>query len=360
MSNKYKIVLACIFSVLIACEPDFDVNAPWKDITIVYGLLNQNDSLHYVKINKAFLGNADAYEMAQIRDSSEYDVNDIEVKVERWKDGIKQSEEYTLNTTTIINKEAGDFYSPEQIIYYFITNEEWIINSQKYFLDQNSDYKLVIENTKTGKVVTATTPIINSGIWCSSSDCQPMPMANSKICLYNNDEYVTQKVAWKTVKNGKRYQLTMRFKYNETNLNTSYTKQDSIDWVFTSVKSNDLDGGEIMSKEIDGEPFYKFVASKISPVSYDNNVKRDNVSLDFIIDVAGDEFNTYLEVNEPSTGLIQEKPDYTNVKNDKGKDEIGIFSCRYYEIRSDKILNYDSARELESGKYTSGLGFNLL
>jgi hypothetical protein len=29
-------------------------------------------------------------------------------------------------------------------------------------------------------------------------------------------------------------------------------------------------------------------------------------------------------VNEPSSGIVQEKPDYTNVENG-----IGLFSCRY-------------------------------
>jgi len=80
--------------------------------------------------------------------------------------------------------------------------------------------------------------------------------------------------------------------------------------------------------------------------------------LDFIVDVAGEEFNTYMEVNAPSTGIVQEKPEYTNVKNDKGEDEIGIFSCRYYEIRPDKKLTFDSEVWLKStGSPTAGLNF---
>ena len=40
--------------------------------------------------------------------------------------------------------------------------------------------------------------------------------------------------------------------------------------------------------------------------------------------VAGDDLNTYMEVSAPSTGIVQEKPSFTNITNG-----IGIFSARY-------------------------------
>lgn len=43
------------FLFFASCETDFDINADWKDITVVYGALNQNDSIHYIRIQKLFL-----------------------------------------------------------------------------------------------------------------------------------------------------------------------------------------------------------------------------------------------------------------------------------------------------------------
>ena len=69
--------------IFYSCKTDFDVNAKWKDITVVYGLLNQNDSLHLIKVNKAFLGSEDAYIMAKHSDSINY--SNASVSLEQWK-----------------------------------------------------------------------------------------------------------------------------------------------------------------------------------------------------------------------------------------------------------------------------------
>ena len=66
--KKAVVILLAFFMGMESCETDFEVNAPWRDITIVYGLLNQKENPHVIKINKAFLGEADVNDMAQIRD----------------------------------------------------------------------------------------------------------------------------------------------------------------------------------------------------------------------------------------------------------------------------------------------------
>ena len=325
--KKTSILLLGLFALFPACETDFEINAPWKDITIVYGLLNQQDTVHYIKINKAFLGEANALEMALIPDSSQYDTNDIKVTIQQ----IGGAGNYTLYPIFITNKEEGVFYNTSQIVYQFTEPN----------LDEESDYELTITNTKTGKVVKATTPIINKGVWCNIG-CNPSDFPGMKISFYNigNDIYESLIVKWMSVKDGRRHQLTIRFNYDEINLTTLDTTKKSLDWIFSADSRIEYLKGKIgLSKDVNGEDFYKFLASKIP---FDNTVERYAGTLDFIIDVAGEEINTYMEVNEPSTGIVQEKPEYTNIKNDKGEDEIGIFSCRYYEIRSGKVLSFDS------------------
>ena len=59
--------LLILFSgILVSCKQKFNVNADWQDITIVYGILNQGDTLHYIKVTKAFLGPGDALQYAKI------------------------------------------------------------------------------------------------------------------------------------------------------------------------------------------------------------------------------------------------------------------------------------------------------
>ena len=69
---KYIILILALSFVFSSCETDFDTIAEWKDITVVYGLLDQKNSVQYIKINKAFLGDGNALVYAQEPDSSNY------------------------------------------------------------------------------------------------------------------------------------------------------------------------------------------------------------------------------------------------------------------------------------------------
>ena len=338
-------LLIALISIFYSCKTDFEVNAPWKDVTVVYGLLNQNDSIHYIKITKAFLGKADANDMAQVRDSSEYDPNDLSVVIDEMNTVGALVKSYQLTAITVTNKQSGTFYAPVQYLYSFIDTN----------LNEKSDYKLIITNKKSGKTISASTPIINKIPEFQASHGSP------NIAFYSNGNYTAVPVEWQSAKNGKRYQLTMRFHYKEKNLDTDVEAEKFIDWIFPTVKSPDTDGGDKMSIEIGGEEFFKFVVNKIAPVSSSNNVERCIGYLDFILDVAGEDFNTYMEVNEPSLGIVQEKPEFTNVKDNSGNNQVGIFSCRYSEKiedrKLDKSATFNTVMWLETGQYTSNYGF---
>ena len=66
-------------TVFLACETDFEVNAPWKETAIIYGLLDQTVDTQRVIIFKSFLGQESAFTMAQEADSFYYSKDDLEV-----------------------------------------------------------------------------------------------------------------------------------------------------------------------------------------------------------------------------------------------------------------------------------------
>ena len=72
--NRFYVFLAAIFLAFafVSCDKDLQINDDYKDITIVYGLLNPNDSLSYIRIEKAFLSDGDIFQAAQIPDSNLY------------------------------------------------------------------------------------------------------------------------------------------------------------------------------------------------------------------------------------------------------------------------------------------------
>ena len=69
-------LLVSVFTIIfISCDTDFDVNAEWEEVTVVYGLLDAGDDnkTQQIKISKAFLGKMDALQMAQYADSINFD-----------------------------------------------------------------------------------------------------------------------------------------------------------------------------------------------------------------------------------------------------------------------------------------------
>lgn len=341
--RRFSLLLLTLF-IYTGCETDFDVNADWKDITIVYGLLSQGDTTHFVKINKAFLGDANAYDMAQIRDSSEY--KSISVIVEEYQDDVKIGE-YHLQDTLINNKsttgqygDEGIFYAPEQTLYYFTDPS----------LNQNSRYKLVVTIGENEKQVTAETELVDDFLFTFPPKGFPVSFATST-------DYVSQSIKWVTAKDAKRYDALLIFYYDDWKVSGADTivVPRSIQWGLETKKSFDTDGGKEMKLTLNGEEFYQLVANKVLDITEEPDViKRWPRDVEIIVTVAGDDLNTYIEVNSPSTGIVQERPEFTNVDNG-----IGIWSTRYKKI---EVREFSKATltELVNGDlspYTAAKGF---
>ena len=66
-----KLIFAlATLTLLFSCSEKIDLIGDFKETAVVYGLLDHSDSMHYVKITRAFIGPGNALELAQIEDSS--------------------------------------------------------------------------------------------------------------------------------------------------------------------------------------------------------------------------------------------------------------------------------------------------
>ena len=330
---RFILFLVLLSTVFISCNKDLNVNADWKDITVVYGLLDQSADTTYIKITKAFLGPGDAVAFAKIPDSSNYP-NNLEVKLYKFL-GDFLTDSVLCDTLTIHNKKPYDdstsfFYYPDQLMY-FTTNK----------LDENYTYKLNIRNKKTGKIVSAKTNLVH--------DFEiGKPVTQASFPPGNPFE-----VSWKPAIEGKRYQLLIRFFYNEYMVvDPKVGFKKSIDWiVFNDIKSPDVPTTQPFDLYFPSDAFYSAVGSKIDTSSLVDH--RTALYCDFIFSVAAGDLNTYMEVSEPSYSLVQEKPAFTNIING-----IGLFSSRYNKQQADTLwVSQITKDELKINSHTSDLGF---
>ncbi len=296
---RFIALLILPLTLLLSCSKDLNINDDWKEIMIVYGLLNPNDSVHYIKITKAFLGPGNALEYAQIPDSSNFK-NKLVVSLDEYN-GENLVSSILLDTTTITNKDTGIFYFPNQLIY--------IAHAQ---LNVDHEYRITITDTTTGVQVTSYTNLVNNFNIKA-------PNSFSKATFVQGS--LTQ-AEWSSAKYGRMYQLNIRFNYWEIKISdTSQKVKKSVNWpVFDDMKSRTLDGGEDMTAGFYGDGFYYTIKAKVAE---DPTVYRIPDSVEYIFTVASEDLSNYIEVTNPSNTIVQEKPIYTNIENG-----IGIFSSR--------------------------------
>jgi hypothetical protein len=327
-----RFFLPALFATVIlsisSCNKTLNVNADWKDVTIVYGLLDQTEPIHYVKITKAFLGPGNALQFAQIPDSSNYSQY-LNVTLNEYN-GSTFLRTITLHDTLITNKDSGIFYFPVQKIY--CTNAK---------LNAGLTYNLEIKDTVTRKTVEGSTTLISD-----FDIAKPISVAKASFDSGKNTE-----VIWTSAVGGKRYQVTVRIRYFETiGGNPNSTVLKSLDWIpLSDITSLNDKGGETMDYDIPGEGFYLFMGTHIKA---DSSITRALRDCDFIFTVGSEDLNTYIEVNEPSMTIIQEKPTFTDIING-----IGLFTSRVNKGVDSLYFSDNTKTEIKTNQYTKDLGF---
>lgn len=340
--KKILNLLALIASVYFiqSCSSDFDVIGEYEETTIVYGLMDQSEDVHYIKINKSFLGPGDANAYALVRDSSEY--ANVNAKVEEWINGVKVRE-WALRDTTITNREDGLFYNPEQTVYYFVEPN----------LDAQAEYRLAIDINEGEKFVDASTTLINSFSFNYAPNTNPTSTigfaqinSTTQVITYN-----AYPIKWVTGKKGKRYDLSIRFWFDECTI--SDTTRKYVDWFVGSHLVSDnqvLTGGAQIDAVAEGESFYNQIANRVQ--SDPAVLRRIVKGVDIMVAAASDDLYTYMIVNAPSNGIIQERPQFTNVNNG-----VGIFTSRYNQSILNKKLSKSAIDVLCNGNVTGHLNF---
>jgi hypothetical protein len=311
--RRFGVLLLLSLILLSSCETDFEVTSEWKDITVVYGVLDQTDSIHFIKIYKAFLGTGSTAQYANIEDSSGYG-GKLDVKLRENRNGTLR--DIVFDTTSVYNKEPGMFYYPHQLLY-----------KSAEVLHQDGIYSLNIRNKVTGKQTSATTPLIKD-----FNIEKPSPVGPS----FEFERSITneRKFIWVSAINGLRYQINVRFYFKESSA-PGDTIVRMVEWFQDPAKSQDATGGEKMTSSYYNEKFFATCTNYIpyaNPATEAAVNMRQVLRVDFIFTVIGVDFNTYLDFNDPLIGLSPDKPEYSNITNG-----IGVFSCRFSKTISRKL-----------------------
>jgi hypothetical protein len=59
-----------------------------------------------------------------------------------------------------------------------------------------------------------------------------------------------------------------------------------------------------------------------------DTINRQLKGIEFIVHVGGQDLATFININQPSTSIVQDRPSFTNIVSKKGNPTAGIFSSR--------------------------------
>lgn len=301
---------------LSGCSEKIEVAAPYKDYTVVAGLLDMDDTAHYIRIQKAFLdGSKSAVDMAKEVDSNFYAQIDVKIKV--------LSSGSLIDTITPVrvdlnsegySKEDGTFFTSPNYAYKFTDA-----------LNPAYRYRLVITHAN-GDVDSAETAIINTD------------PAIFDVARFSDSAY---KLDFKDTSASRQFSLGGRVPpaaiegVIEGIIRVRWTEdgspvQHSADWRFASVTvPSNSSGFNLVSKNVE---FFAFLHSALG-IAPAGKARRMGLS-DVIIYAGTKDLIQYQIITQAqSVGLTSSeiKPSFTNIK---GKNVLGLFTSRGKRVAS--------------------------
>lgn len=330
-----------LLGLLASCSEDFEVGAPYKPVTVVYGLLNMADTAHYIRIQKAFLDeNKSALDLAKVADSNFYNALDVHLK--EFRNGTLTKDE-TLTRVDLnaegYPKDSGIFFQSPSYAY----KSKMSLSADDANNGLQYRYRIVVHNSATGETDSAETGVVASNFGV-------------------NEFYNTYRVSFPASNPNARYSLNvvapdnasvfegiLRFRWVDQ-IGATET-QDSVDWSFARAEKG---GSKAVMLSVSESSFYTFLASAMPPPPTGATRKISKVNM--MVWAGGNELNTYQKVNGAQGGLTadQIKPIYTNLK---GANVYGLFSSRALRSYLAPISDI-SLDSLMADATTRSLGFS--
>ena len=348
------------------CSTEVDLTADYRSIPVVYGLLEMDADTQWVRINRTWLGDGNQIEAAQVRDSSEYPMGSLAVFMEELEPSstgeITGNEEvlrtWELVEVEVANKEVnGIFYGPEQTLFAAVT-------SGADALDENAWYRLHIVLPNGEEALSVTKPIQSAG------GVVNFPPANTpnvfQMQFHNGTGFVPNvKFEWTSAPGASRYDGFMRVNFSEeyyaddAQITLDSTKERSLTIQFGTEIVTDDDGVQSLDLAISGERFYTELASRLEEnprirrvlgtVEPDESKER---AFDFVLQIANRDLAVYLDVNEASNSIVQERPLWTNIQGG-----IGLWGARSTLAVEGVGYQKLSMKYLRESDLTGGLNF---
>ncbi len=323
--------LALIILVLAKCSTDVELEGPANPIPVVYGILEANDSAHYLRIEKVFQsegGNAE--QLARDPLNFYYDENEIAVLL-RKNSGLEATLDRVDGNAEGLIREDGPFASSPNILYKIKAND--------FRLDGGEKINLELSFSDNTQAVTAETIILEPVIISNSSPPTAVNMSYER----------TIRTSWSSGEAAALHGLEWIIIYRERTVPGNW-EEKRLSWRI-SDRIEDTPGASLETVTFKGRQFYDFLASNLEAAA---NIQREFLGFEVKVVSMGNEFADILQLSNANIGITstQFDPIYSNVEGG-----IGVLTSRSSAIRTGIVLNPISIDSLKNGIITGALNF---
>ncbi|MDX2249800.1 MAG: DUF4249 family protein [Bacteroidia bacterium] len=322
--NRITLFIAGIFYLGISgvgCSTEVDLNAPEKDIWVVYGVLNPLDSVQYIRVSSGYLPTENALDYARANDLS---VKGLKVTL---SGGGKVYE--AIETDSVAKEPADGIFYPFTTLYKIRTlGTDGLVPGQRYDLNitkpDNAQFEL-----------SSYTEVPSNMVF---QNINPVPggPGGSQRCLRRAPLEAEYKVEFsKGTGVGFEMRAFLRYQENQVEKSIEYGPTQMFDQNFRCTSS----GGSSMCYQFREKELLAYLYNQVNPIStnvYTYGVNDQtrcndnpaNLPDDFRLEVtAMDRFLTnYRRANDPRfLDLNSVRPEYTNIIGPTDAEVIGIF-----------------------------------
>lgn len=231
-----KIYYLSILGLLLfsACEVEFSPNAEWKNIPVIYCLIDQDDDTTYARVQRCFLPEGNIYDYGKISDSINYPKDSIIVALLAYEGSTLKDSipfEYSMN-----ERDSGGFAYGQQPIYLAPTRGR---------LREEYSYVLSVRRASDRSVIATTNPVSLIRNISGTVITKPtVTVINQTDTIGGGfafyDEYAGVRnrchIKWNALPSARLYQPVVRFYYQQDGL----TKYVDIICPSVSSSSNEL------------------------------------------------------------------------------------------------------------------------
>lgn len=338
--QKMKYLTIFSFITLISlfassCDNDFNINDDWKDITVVYGLLDPAADTNWVRVQRAYLGEAAASASYGEVDSLYYDTTAISVYLLAYTRGADGSlgnpvDSITLKPDFTSRKLNDGIYTTDGFRLYRTTED----------IEEEKTYRLMVKKTNTNHPdASSITEIVGAKLQGNNGFRFVLPNPNVVSARIFNG-----RIEWYQSKLAEIYEVDVYFFYKEYNRQTG-----AIEHLSQKIDYATLEGIQALPDasgkvELSGDPFDLYTKLSSALPELKPNTLRFFKSITIEIWSGGEDLAKFIELNKPTEGVNSSKPEFPDIENG-----VGLFSSR----TSIDIDNVAMTNEMSTSYYLS-------